>query len=338
MAKESGDVLDIGIIGAGCAGAYSAWRLQAKYGGEKKIGLFEYSDRVGGRLYTRTLPGMPHVHSELGGMRYEPKSHILVKEVIDVLRLCSKPFPMGNPDPAIGAKRNLFYLRRKHLLQADLGNSAEVPYKVRWDERNKTPDDLQTQVADLLVPGWRDFTLDQWFQADVFGKKLYKYGFWNLLYRVLSSEAYALMLDAGGYQANVANSNSVSQLPATDYGPATEFRTLVDGYDELPKTLVQKFQDDKGQFLPNLRLKHIDRPEPGGNYRLTFVKTVTEDHLTHDTGEEVSYQARQLVLAMPRFALGRIEWSGWQDKWLKKNLKSVLIQKAFKLFLALRAF
>ena len=61
----------------------------------KEIGLLEYSDRIGGRLYTRALPGMPHVHSELGGMRYEPKSHVLVREVIDVLRLCSRTFPMG---------------------------------------------------------------------------------------------------------------------------------------------------------------------------------------------------------------------------------------------------
>ena len=117
----------------------------------KEIGLFEYSDPIGGRLYIRVLPGMPHVHSELGGMRYEPKSHVLVREVSDVLRLCSRTFPMGNPDPAIGAKKNLFYLSRNHLYQEDLGDSKKVPYKVTWDERNKTPDDLPVTAVRLKV-------------------------------------------------------------------------------------------------------------------------------------------------------------------------------------------
>ncbi|MFL6862549.1 MAG: NAD(P)-binding protein, partial [Allosphingosinicella sp.] len=62
--------LDIAIVGGGCAGTYSAWRLQPELGEDNSIGLFEYSDRIGGRLYSVAVPGIPSMKAELGGMRY----------------------------------------------------------------------------------------------------------------------------------------------------------------------------------------------------------------------------------------------------------------------------
>ena len=58
--------LEIAVVGGGVAGVYSAWRLQ-QVKTEARMGLFEYSDRIGGRLYTVTLPGLPHVKAELAG-------------------------------------------------------------------------------------------------------------------------------------------------------------------------------------------------------------------------------------------------------------------------------
>ena len=60
--------LDIAVVGGGVSGAYCAWRLQQE-DSDARIALFEYSDRIGGRLYTVTLPGLPHVKAEVGGMR-----------------------------------------------------------------------------------------------------------------------------------------------------------------------------------------------------------------------------------------------------------------------------
>ena len=62
--------IDIAVVGAGVSGAYAAWRLKREFP-DKAIVLFEYSDRIGGRLFSKTLPGMPHVNAELGGMRFE---------------------------------------------------------------------------------------------------------------------------------------------------------------------------------------------------------------------------------------------------------------------------
>ena len=71
--------LDYAIIGAGVSGCYAAWRLKQHYP-EAKLALFENSDRIGGRLYSRYLPGMPHVTAELGGIHAPPnyrRSHML---------------------------------------------------------------------------------------------------------------------------------------------------------------------------------------------------------------------------------------------------------------------
>ena len=43
------------------------------------------------------------------------------------------------------------------------------------------------------------------------------------MFRVLSNEGYQFMKDSGGYDANVANANAVTQLPATEYSDRHEF-------------------------------------------------------------------------------------------------------------------
>ena len=44
--------LDVAVVGGGVSGAYSAWRLQTERGPAERIALFEYSNRIGGRLFT----------------------------------------------------------------------------------------------------------------------------------------------------------------------------------------------------------------------------------------------------------------------------------------------
>ena len=66
---------DISIIGAGIGGAYAAYRLKDI---GKKITIFEYSDRIGGRCYTGQLTDVPDVNVEYGAMRFTPEGkHVL---------------------------------------------------------------------------------------------------------------------------------------------------------------------------------------------------------------------------------------------------------------------
>jgi monoamine oxidase len=39
--------LDTAVIGGGCAGSYSAWRLQQGVGQQQRLALFEFSNRIG---------------------------------------------------------------------------------------------------------------------------------------------------------------------------------------------------------------------------------------------------------------------------------------------------
>jgi monoamine oxidase len=338
--------LDIAVIGGGVSGAYSAWRLQQTNGADETIGLFEYSNRIGGRLYTITMPGLPHVKAEVGGMRYIPDQHKMVANLIDHLRLPTKDFPMGAPPSpkGVGSNCNLFYLRGRHLRLHELSESTKVPYNLAWSERGLGPTNLQVQVMNSIYPGMGNMTLCQLMKIKVFDKPLYQYGFWDLMYRVLSNEGYQFMRDAGGYDANVANANAVTQLPATEYSDATSFLTLEDGYDQLPITLAKEFNNvfpgkqplGERVFMNHRLAEIVIHPDSDYRYELIFEPTETVDCQTSvcaDAGLHI-VRAKKVILGMPRRSLELVKSSFFEDKWLKKNIPSVLIQSAFKLFLS----
>jgi monoamine oxidase len=333
--------LDIAVVGGGVSGAYSAWRLQQEKGAKAKIALFEYSDRIGGRLYTVTMPGLPNVKAELGGMRYIPTQHIIVTNLVEHLGLPTKQFPMGAPAP-VGSNCNLFYLRGKHLRLHELDDPDKVPYNLAWSERGLGPTNLQVQVMNNIYPNFANLSLCDQMKIKVFGKPIWQYGFWDLLYRVLSNEGYQFMKDAGGYDANVANANAVTQLPATEYNDETVFLTLRDGFEALPRTLADRFTELPGgvpkgdRIRMNHRLAEILISETGEyRYTLVFERTITKDGKTEvKTGSTFKVRAKKLILAMPRRSLELIKSKFFEDSWLKANIPSVLIQSAFKLLLA----
>ena len=64
---------DIAIIGAGIAGAYTAWKLRHK---NLSVKVYEYNNRTGGRLQTVHVPGASDINIELGGMRFIPSGDL----------------------------------------------------------------------------------------------------------------------------------------------------------------------------------------------------------------------------------------------------------------------
>jgi len=334
--------LDVAIVGGGVSGAYSAWRLQQENGTKEGIGLFEYSNRIGGRLFTVTLPGLPHVKAEVGGMRYIPDQHIMVARLVDHLKLATKDFPMG-AKPPVGANCNLFYLRGRHLRLHELADPSKVPYNLAWSERGLGPTNLQVQVMNNLYPDFGNLSLCDQMKIKVFGKPIWKYGFWDLLFRVLSNEGYQFMRDAGGYDANVANANAVTQLPATEYSDSTKFLTLRNGYDQLPITLAKEFNETFAGIVPkgerlfmNHRLAEIIIGSGDYPYTLVFQPTTTVERKTtvREEAEALHVRTKKIILAMPRRSLELIKSRFFEDPWLKTNIPSVLKQSAFKLFLA----
>jgi hypothetical protein len=269
--EKGGKHYDIAIIGGGISGVYTAWRLKQAYP-EKKIALFEYSNRIGGRLYSYTMPGMPNLKAELGGMRWL-LSHKIVVGLIDHLKLRTREFPMG----ADGGSNNLMYLRRRQLRVKDLNDPAKVPYLLNPDEQGMNPDQLQAYVMNSLLPFNKELTAQQWWTVPVLnGTPLYKMGFWNLLYQVLSSEAYQYMNDAGGYYTNVANSTAPLSLPITEYDPSNKYYTLTDGFEQLPRTVARCFEALGGELFMNHRLDSFGRRKDQ-QYALHLIRTHTDE-------------------------------------------------------------
>ena len=97
--------IDVAIIGGGAAGAYTAYRLKTNESTRPlNVHLFELSDRIGGRLLSVNLPGLPHNVAELGGECFTqlPPTPFLV--VINPLihgdTYCDWPTPdEPSPDP-----------------------------------------------------------------------------------------------------------------------------------------------------------------------------------------------------------------------------------------------
>lgn len=354
--------IDYAVIGAGIAGTYCAWRLQKALGKKRKIVLFEHSNRIGGRLLTIRFP-KSKLKAELGGMRYMPVQkvegtdetigHPIFSWLVEKeFKLETEDFPMGYVDDEEWGENNYVYFRGQHLKIKDLKDPEKSKvFNLDWSERGKSPNMLQEHVQKILVPGADKLNLQQWFDIKVFGEYLWKYGFWNLLYRILSPEAYLLLKIGSGYDTNTSNGNAVALLPILkDYLASTKYRTLKDGMMTLPQTLADKFESLEGIMQPkkdriqtNRRLESIEKKDKdGGYYKLSFAITHTDkkrEEVTTDTGEppDLRWKAKNVILAIPTVALQKIKCELLQaNKEVMEMVNSAIPQEAIKLALEYR--
>lgn len=171
---------DVAIVGGGVAGCYVAYRLltgvlapgsplaklaAGNPGGKLKVGLFEYSGRVGGRLLSAEIPQMGNPnegigeglgnpdtaarrYAEFGGFRFQPQMHI-VADLAAHLGLEHEPFPFDEPP------ENPIYLRGKRFLRGAQPAPADLPYNLTKHEQDvlAAKGDLGTYVANQAFAG-----------------------------------------------------------------------------------------------------------------------------------------------------------------------------------------
>jgi len=201
--------IGVAIVGGGVSGVYSAWRLQ-KANPSRKVVVLEASDHIGGRLLSVRPPDIPNMVAELGGMRILPKVQLLIKRLLEVLggelqpneQIETYDFPVDKP-------QNIAYLRGRYLRLSDFtSHPDQVPYNLSFLEKGGTAGTILIGAIEQIVPGITDSSLNEVqrrekAQRAVFaGKPLYQQGFWNVLSRVISSEAYMLGMDARRLQFN----------------------------------------------------------------------------------------------------------------------------------------
>jgi monoamine oxidase len=329
--------LDVAIVGGGVSGVYAGWRLKTS-GKADRVTVFEASGRIGGRLLSVPAPGIPNMVAELGGMRIlpavQPRIAALLKELNAAggEKIETYPFPVDQPE-------NISYLRGTHLRLSDFGQELQtppdkpvpqrtpVPYRVGFLERGKTPGTIVINAIEQIVPGITNPDLDEYQRREmahdcVFaGKPLREQGFWQVLVRVISGEAYQLALDAGGYQTTLTNWNAADAIPwyLSDFGVDPKYEGFRKGFQQVPLKIRDLFVQAGGAVEHDAQLTG-------------FTTHVGGVELAFADGRRV--RAKALVLAMPRRSLDLVTPGSplLQDLNVMRLVKSVTPRPLFKLF------
>lgn len=319
------EIIDIAIVGGGVSGVYSAWKLQQKYP-RKKIVVFEGWDHIGGRLLSVVPPYIPNMVAELGGMRILQNAQPLIVALIDELnkqlpreqQITTYKFPVDED-------QNIAYLRGVYLRLSDFTQEPnKVPYNLSFLEKGGTPGGIIVNAIEQIVPGITDPKLSEADRkrlarnAHFDGKPLHEQGFWNVLYRVISGEAYQFGIDAGGYNSTLSNWNAADAIPwfLTDFGITPDYRGFKNGFQQIPKTLADFFVKLGGEVRLNAKLSGFEVVD--GKFQLSFNnKLITAD---------------SLILAMPRRSLDLLAPTSPPLQQIESLIKSVTPRPLFKLF------
>jgi monoamine oxidase len=323
------DTLDVAIVGGGVSGVYAAWRLLTE-GKKKSVTVFEASDHIGGRLLSVPAPKIPTMVAELGGMRILPAVQPRITNLINVLngqlrgseQIATYPFPVDEP-------KNLAYLRGVYLRLADFTLEPDrVPYRLTFQEHGKTSGAIVVGAIEQIVPGITSSALTEEQrqkmaqEASFAGVPLYRQGFWNVLMRVMSGEAFQLAIDAGGYDSTLSNWNAADAIPwfLSDFGVDPEYEGFKNGFQQVPLTLASLVESAKGGSIAlNTKLETFTHDKKSGIFELRF-------------GDGTTGRAKALILAMPRRALELINSPLLSDQTVAGLIKSVTPRPLFKLF------
>lgn len=324
MADET---IDVAIIGGGVSGVYSAWKLK-QANPEQKIVVFEGSDHIGGRLLSVRPPDIRNMVAELGGMRIlpavQPRITALIKALNNHLSADQQielySFPVDQP-------QNIAYLRGVYLRLADFSAAPDkVPYRLSFIERGNMAGSIIVNAIEQIVPGITDANLTEEERrqmaqnASFVGEPLYKQGFWNVLLRVISGEAYQLSVDSGGYNSTLINWNAADAIPwyLSDFGIKPEYYGFTRGFQEVPKALATLFQRAGGDIRCDTKVDRFSWVD--GAYELQANGT--------------TIRASSLILAMPRRSLDLLAEQSppLQDPAIQTLIGSVTPRPLFKLF------
>ena len=312
--KSHEDVLDVAIIGAGVSGLYSGWRwLISEQGRGSRVAVFEMSDRVGGRLLSVAPPELPEARVELGGMRFI-SSQTAVSRLVKQLGLATTPFSVSEPG-------NVAYLRGKHLKTSDLAHADRVPYDIPVEDREGFTEGFTTLAAqrylskvlgqphvDLKTVDWDKVARDGRYAGQSVRDIAMRYAY----NREVAHESFQFAEDTSGYDSIFFTWNAADGFPWNigDYGSSIEYFRLQDGYEALPRTLHQRFEDVGGTVHFHHRLVSFDEARlPDGSLGMRL-RVARADTGSEGDGEAHEVWCRRLVLAMPRRSLELLEPAG----------------------------
>jgi lysine 2-monooxygenase len=321
--RSNSDILDTAIVGAGIGGLYTAWRLLDRGQPPTGIAVFEASPRVGGRLFSVTMPGTTGIAAEFGAMRFL-SSHALITAAATKLGLTIREFPAGGPE-------NIFYARGRRWRTGDIGKKQPVPYGLRTDELHLDPFELSVKALQQVMPAMGHLEPDEWVKTKesltLDGHPLINWGFGNLLGRFLSDEALQFVEMGVGYSSVVRNWNAADALSlVAEYVSSPAEKTLVDGMQALPDALAAAVVRGGGAIYRQHRLVSLRGPARIGDGLHELILVTPEGPRT--------VRARRVVLALPRRSIELIDCAALKEPRIAALLATVTPRPLGKVFLA----
>jgi len=316
--KQANSDFDIVIVGGGIAGIYTAWRLimvdkddpsklkKWKKKSKLRIAVYEGSDRIGGRLLSATPPNFNSVmNCELGGMRFVSTQKYISSLIINKLKIV-------HPLQVVGEPINIIYMRRKLLRSYQLCDPDALPYNLTEEEKlalksgGTTADNFLGWAVLKLIPGVAGLAGEQLKQylhtVIIDGIPLYQHGFWDLVSKVLSNEAYRIAIKAVGYDVLGSNTNAVNCISEYfDFTPTAQFYLIDGSYDVVPWTLQKQFEEAGGKVITRKWLENFDEvqlEDKSKGVEMNFYK------------QSKSVNAAALILAMPLRSLELLDQTG----------------------------
>jgi hypothetical protein len=232
---------------------------------------------------------------ELGGMRIA-SSQARVVSLVEELGLSHHRLYTSDSN-------NHAYIRGQHLRVSDLKDPGKLPYRLTPAEsecvRKNGPDVLMECGISSLLPEVTNLHGEQLYRylqtARVDGTPLHEHGFWNLLARTMSSEAYLLARTTVGFDVLNWNINAVDGfLTYLYHTPDVTYEILDDGYEALPRTLRERFEAAGGQVVEDAWLS---------GFMPARLSDGTLGVQLNFRGSCPPVMARAIILAMPKRSL-----------------------------------
>lgn len=106
------------------------------------------------------------------------------------------------------------------------------------------------------------------------GRKLWKLGFWNLLFDLVSAETYQYIVDSFGYYTLTLNWNAAEAIQSVslDFTGNSLYMTLSKGYDQLPKALYDAVREHVFTTHPAHQLRPRHRSDHAAPRRRLRIK------------------------------------------------------------------
>lgn len=327
----------IAIIGAGVAGCYSAYRL-VNDASDVDVQIYEKSKRIGGRLYSLLDSKDPlAVPIELGGMTFAAPQ----KNITSLVR------HLGLETETVEFDRQSQFLRGAFLNRDDYVHPPLVPFRLDSDEERLNPYDLLLKALLSIYPDYRKnwpFEKEGLTKSETYhhlrtistagyplkGLPLYKWGFWNLLSQILSTEAYNLVHQAIGLSTMFRNVNAFDAiwniLQDNQLSKASEHYRLTGGYASLPESLLKQSLENKSVHTGH----HLKEVQVKKNRSISLVFDV-------DNSEKIASGFDSVILALPRGCIDRIDFTNadkFQKNWapLSRSVKRVFGSRLYLIF------